>query len=253
MFKIDGNVDVTIVEAYVSEATFDAQPGEVNNRNEIVQVMYDVCLLLQDKDGNTDTWHGEISSRTGIGTKAHLYRLDLTLETLREIGFNVNSIAELEAQFAAAQDGTIAIPNLVNMQATAWVAKSDKVDRNGNPYYNIKGLYKLGSGNGGGKKLTMAELMAKRGQAAPAPQGYQQQPQTAPQHQSAPASYPAQQPPQNPASTAPAPAQWTQNAAPQAYPPQTYGEQTPPPNRPAMPQGGGQSAPGTPGAQNCPY
>lgn len=231
MFKIDGNVDVTIVEAYVAEAKFDAQPGEVNNRNEIVQVMYDVCLLLQDKDGNTDTWHGEISSRTGTGTKAHLYRLDLTLETLREIGFNVNSIAELEAQFAAAQDGTIAIPNLVNMQATAWVAKSDKVDRNGNPYYNIKGLYKLGSGNGVGKKLTMAELMAKRGQAAPAPapQGYQQQPQ------SAPAPYPAQQP------------------TPQAYPPQNYGQQTPPPNRPAMPQGGGQTAPGTPGAQNCPY
>lgn len=235
MFKIDGNVDVTIVEAYVAEAKFDAQPGEVNNRNEIVQVMYDVCLLLQDKDGNTDTWHGEISSRTGTGTKAHLYRLDLTLETLREIGFNVNSIAELEAQFAAAQDGTIAIPNLVKMQATAWVARSDKVDRNGNPYYNIKGLYKLGSGNGGGKKLTMAELMAKRGQAAPAPQGYQQQPQTAPQPQSAPAPYPAQQP------------------TPQAYPPQNYGQQTPPPNRPAMPQGGGQTAPGTPGAQNCPY
>lgn len=233
MFKIDGNVDVTIVEAYVAEAKFDAQPGEVNNRNEIVQVMYDVCLLLQDKDGNTDTWHGEISSRTGTGTKAHLYRLDLTLETLREIGFNVNSIAELEAQFAAAQDGTIAIPNLVNMQATAWVVRSDKVDRNGNPYYNIKGLYKLGSGNGGGKKLTMAELMAKRGQAAPAPapQGYQQQPQP----QSAPAPYPAQQP------------------TPQAYPPQNYGQQTPPPNRPAMPQGGGQTAPGTPGAQNCPY
>jgi len=235
MFKIDGNVDVTIVEAYVSEAKFDAQPGEVNNRNELVQVMYDVCFLLQDKDGNTDTWHGEISNRTGTGTKAHLYRLDLTLETLREIGFNVNSIAELEAQFAAAQDGTIAIPNLVNMQATATVAKSEKVDRNGNPYYNVKYLNKLGGGNGGGKKLTMAELMAKRGQAAPAPQGYQQQPQTAPQQQSAPAPYPAQQP------------------TPQAYPPQNYGQQTPPPNRPAMPQGGGQSAPGTPGAQNCPY
>lgn len=236
MFKIDGNVDVTIVEAYVAEAKFDAQPGEVNNRNEIVQVMYDVCLLLQDKDGNTDTWHGEISSRTGTGTKAHLYRLDLTLETLREIGFNVNSIAELEAQFAAAQDGTIAIPNLVNMQATAWVSRSDKVDRNGNPYYNIKGLYKLGSGNGGGKKLTMAELMAKRGQAAQAPV-QQAAPTAAPNYppQSAPAPYPAQQP------------------TPQAYPPQNYGQQTPPPNRPAMPQGGGQTAPGTPGAQNCPY
>ena len=101
MFKIDGDLEVTIADAYVTEAKFPAKAGEINNRNEYVQVFYDVVVLLKDAEGNTDTWHGEISNRTGTGTYAHMYRLDLTLKTLQDIGFNVRSLQELEQQFVA--------------------------------------------------------------------------------------------------------------------------------------------------------
>lgn len=170
MFKVDGNVDVTIIDAYVAECKFPAKENELNDRGEYVQTFYDVVLQLQDEAGNTDLWHGEISNRTGTGNNAHLYRLDLTIKTLQEIGFGVRNLTELESQFVSQPDGSLLVYNLIKMQCTATVVKSEKTDRNGNPYYNVRFLNKLG---GGVKKLSMQEIMARRGapaaQAAPAP------------------------------------------------------------------------------------
>lgn len=204
MFKVEGEFDVVVREAFMSEARFEAKPGEVNSRQEPVQTYGDVCLLLEDKDGNTDTWHGEISNRNGIGTKAHLYRTDLTLKTLQEIGFGVTSLAELGGQFVAESDGTVTIPNLVGMEATVTTEYKDYEKRDGTAgralrikYLNAKGAHRE-------KKLSMAEVMKRFGmggqaQAVPAPmapmdpQGYMAQP-TAPQ-----------MPPQMPQAPAPAP------------------------------------------------
>lgn len=217
MFKVEGEFDVVVREAFMSEARFETKPGEVNSRQEPVQTYGDVCLLLEDKDGNTDTWHGEISNRNGIGTKAHLYRTDLTLKTLQEIGFGVTSLAELGGQFVAESDGTVTIPNLVGMEATVTTEYKDYEKRDGTAgralrikYLNAKGLHRE-------KKLSMAEVMKRFGmggqaqpmattqavpQTAPAPmppmnpQGYMAQPQVPPQMPQAPV--PAPQMPQMP-------------------------------------------------------
>lgn len=207
MFKVEGEFDVVVREAFMSEARFEAKPGEVNSRQEPVQTYGDVCLLLEDKDGNTDTWHGEISNRNGIGTKAHLYRTDLTLKTLQEIGFGVTSLAELGGQFVAESDGTVTIPNLVGMEATVTTEYKDYEKRDGTAGRALRIKYLNAKGSHREKKLSMAEVMKRFGmggqaQAVPAPmapmdpQGYMAQP-TAP---TAP-----QIPPQMPQAPAPAP------------------------------------------------
>ena len=230
-FKTEGIIDVEVTDAYVAEAKFEAKPGEVNNRNELVQVFYDVCLLLRDKDGNTDTWHGEISSRTGTGTVAHLYRSDLTLQTFREIGFNINNMTELEQQFVAAEDRTIIVPNMVGLKASVTTEKRTFTKRDGSQGEAIQIKYLNAPGGGRSHRLTMDELLSKRGmaQAAPAP--------AAPAPAPAPAPYPAQA----------APAPYPAPAAPAAQP--TY------PSRPAAPPLPPQAAPAAPGAAspNCPY
>ena len=204
MFKVEGEFDVVVREAFMSEARFEAKPGEVNSRQEPVQTYGDVCLLLEDKDGNTDTWHGEISNRNGIGTKAHLYRTDLTLKTLQEIGFGVTSLAELGGQFVAESDGTVTIPNLVGMEATVTTEYKDYEKRDGTAGRALRIKYLNAKGSHREKKLSMAEVMKRFGmggqaQAVPAPmapmnpQGYMAQPTT------------PQIPPQMPQAPAPAP------------------------------------------------
>lgn len=166
MFKTPGNIDCTVIDAFVAESKFPPKEGnETNNRGELVQTWYDVCLLLQDANGQTDTWHGEMSTRTGQGNRAHMYRWQMTLETLQQIGFNVTTIQELEAQFVPTQEGSVSIPNLLNLRCTAVVEASEKLNKDGLPFVNIKYITKLGGA--GPKKLTMAEIMARRG-AAPA-------------------------------------------------------------------------------------
>lgn len=210
MFKVEGEFDVVVREAFMSEARFEAKPGEVNSRQEPVQTYGDVCLLLEDKDGNTDTWHGEISNRNGIGTKAHLYRTDLTLKTLQEIGFGVTSLAELGGQFVAESDGTVTIPNLVGMEATVTTEYKDYEKRDGTAGRALRIKYLNAKGSHREKKLSMAEVMKRFGmggqaQAVPAPmapmnpQGYMAQP-TAPQipPQMPQAPVPAPQMPQMP-------------------------------------------------------
>ena len=159
MFKVEGEFDVVVREAFMSEARFEAKPGEVNSRQEPVKTYGDVCLLLEDKDGNTDTWHGEISNRNGIGTKAHLYRTDLTLKTLQEIGFGVTSLAELGGQFVAESDGTVTIPNLVGMEATVTTEYKDYEKRDGTAGRALRIKYLNAKGSHREKKLSMAEVM----------------------------------------------------------------------------------------------
>ncbi len=244
MFKTEGYIDVAIVDAYVAESKFPPKDNEINNRNELVQTFYDVVLHVQDAEGNTDDWHGEISNRTGTGTVAHLYRLDMTLETLQKIGFGVMSLPELEAQFVPNQDRTISIPNLIGIKCTATVAKTESKGRDGNmrEFYNVKYLNALGAN--APKKLTMEELLSRRNPSAP-----------------------ATPPPAAPVPAAPAAPVYPQQA--QAYPqqapaaaptvPRGYPTPTTPPPVPAAPppapvHAGNAVPPPPPAAkQNCPY
>jgi len=213
-FKIEGEIEVTVAEAYVQECRFQPQDNEQNNRHEFVQCYYDVVLLLQDAQGNNDRWHGEISTRTGVGNSADKYRYDLTLQTLQDIGFNVSTIQELEQQFQPAADRTICIPNLVGIKCKIVTENQTFTKRNGQEGQAIRIKYLNGlNSNAGGKRFNFDEFMAARRGAAPAapapvapapaapapgypPQGYAQPATAAPMPPpAAPAPAPAVPPP----------------------------------------------------------
>lgn len=229
MFKSAGNFDCTVIDAFMSDPKFDAKENEVNNRGEAVAVYGDVVLVLQDDAGNSDMWHGELSTRTGQGTRAHMYRYELTLETLQQIGFNVRTYSDLMAQCVWNPAGTECnLPNLKGLKCTAVVEQSDKVSqKTGLPYFNIKYITALGAANGGAKKLSYAELMRRMGTMNP--------------NAAAPAA-----PPVSPAPAAtPAP-------APAPAPSAAYGQPTTP--APAAPVPPPPAAPAAaPAAPNCPY
>ena len=201
MFRIDGYLDVTITDAYLAQSRFPAQPGERNERGEMVDVMFSLYLELKDKEGNTDTYDLEFSNRCGIGTRSNSYRTQMSLETLQEIGFNVQTMEEFFMQVVDSPDATN-VPNLIGLTCVAKVAKSDKTNKRGEPYYNIKGIY---GANKKPAKVDFAAIRARFSNPAPAP--------AAPQYQ-APAA-PAPQYQQPAATAAPAP-QYQASAAPAA-------------------------------------
>lgn len=238
-FKIEGTIEVTITEAYVQECRFQAQPNEMNNRNEYVMCYYDVVLLVQDAQGNNDHWYGEISTRTGLGNSADKYRYDMTLATLQEIGFNVRTMQELEQQFQPTADRSICIPNLVGIKCKAVTENRTYTKRDGTEgsAIRIKYLNNINS-DAGGKRLNFDAFMAARRGTAPAP---------------APAA-PAPAPAAPAASVQTALGTPLAPAAPQGYPasgyPQGYAAPVPPPAPAAAPAPA--PAPAAP-KPNCPY
>ncbi|MBQ9502874.1 MAG: hypothetical protein IJU70_12005 [Lentisphaeria bacterium] len=216
-FKIEGTIEVTVAEAYVQECRFQPQENELNNRNEYVQCWYDVVLLLQDAQGNNDTWHGEMSTRTGVGNSADKYRYDMTLATLREIGFNVTTLGELEQQFQPTEDRTIFIPNLVGVRCKVVTENKIFKRRDGSQGQAIQIKYLNGlNSDAGGRRLNFDEFMAaRRAPAAPVP---------------APAAAPAPaQAPAAPGYPAPGYPQGYQQGYPQAAPAAPAAPVPPPP------------------------
>ena len=205
-------VAVTIVDAFFGPSKFTEDNGKQKNRGEYIAIMGNVCCVVEAEDGQRDVWRGEISNRMGPAgsTIADKYQSDLTLKTLQDIGFPVNNLTELFAQFAPGEDGETAIPNLIGKTAEAKIRKSEK---NGKVYYNVQNLY----GKKVEQKFSFAQFqqMMQQGQpaaapAAPAmppqyaapgavPGGYYQQPavpqQPAQQPAAAPAYNPYMQPP----------------------------------------------------------
>lgn len=170
MFKAEGTFEVTIVEATVKECRFKSEANELNNRNEYVQCWYDVALLVQDAQGNNDTWSGEMSNRTGMGNNADKYRWELTLKTLQDIGFNVRTMQELELQFQPAADRTIFIPNLVGIKCKIVTENRTYKKKDGTEGHAIRIKYLNGlNSDAGGKTLNFDEFMAARRGAAPQP------------------------------------------------------------------------------------
>ena len=164
MIRKEGLVNCTVTDVYICDCKFPAEANEVNSRRERVQCFYDVVLVLtEDATGDTGTWKGEISNRSGFGNRVDTYRSDLTLESLQSIGFGVTTISELENQFYPNPDGTIGIPNMIGLKAVVTV---EKREWKGKEYFDIKYLNSANSV----KKLTMEDLLARRTSvAAPAP------------------------------------------------------------------------------------
>lgn len=210
-FKSIGNIDVTVTDAYIAEAHWEAKAGEVNNKGLPVIVWGDVCLVIEDKDGNNDIWRGELSNRSGSGTRAHQEQTEITLEKLVSIGFNTPTFNDFIVQC----DENNSIPNLIGFECTVTTEEREFEGRDGKPRKAVFVKYINARGSGGPKRLSKADFLARvNAQSAP---------QSAPVPDTATApGYPPPAPPTYPAAptaqypkTAPAPA-----TAP-GYPPQT--------------------------------
>lgn len=206
MIKVEGPVNVTVIEAYSGNPKFPFDPDKdsTNNRGEQIAVWGDVILLCEAEDGQRDYWHGEISNRDGIGNYSDSTRTELTIKTLQEIGFGIAGWNELWEQMI--DDGSF--PNMVGLKCTAVV---EAREYNGKTYYQIKYLNALGGSSI--KRMSKADFAnsfnaggfrkeAEQGQAAQtqAQQPAQTQPQTTP-----PAPNATGAPPQAGQTTPPAP------------------------------------------------
>ena len=149
MFKEEGYFDVEVVDAFPAEAKFKEKENEKNDLRENVKVFYDVVLILKTANGNTDSWRGEISNRTGKYNETTVYRFDSTLRSLQRIGFKVKTVSDLEQQFYPDEHKNITIPNLVGIKCIAHVEKTET--KKGQIFYNVRNLY---SAESNGKKIT---------------------------------------------------------------------------------------------------
>ena len=78
MFTSEGRFPVEITEAVLTEAKFNK-----TNPN-----AFDVCLHVETEDGQSDDWSGEISNDYGTGTMADKRQHEITLMTLKKLGWS---------------------------------------------------------------------------------------------------------------------------------------------------------------------
>ncbi len=236
MFKSEGYFDVKVIEAFVGEPKFPAGKGRNdqngNNRGEAIQVWCDIILKVADADHNSDYWRGEISNRTGTGNYADKTQTDMTIESLRKIGFAVNDFNELYAQI----DDNGNLPRLVGLEASVKVECSVSTGTDGKTreYFNVK--YLNAPGGGGIRRFNKAAFNSSLQGG-----GFRDQ-QPAQQAQAYPTQQPAQQTPYM-AQSAPVTQQPPPVQQPQSYPaPAQQPHSTPQPTQ--APQGAPQVQPG---------
>ena len=92
MFTKEGTVKVTIKEAILADNKF--HPEDTSK--------FDVCLFVEDAEGESDWWHGEMSAyipQQGAWNKDGKSQARLTIESLVRVGFeggeDLSRIAEL--------------------------------------------------------------------------------------------------------------------------------------------------------------
>ncbi|MCK9326570.1 MAG: hypothetical protein M0P69_13850 [Bacteroidales bacterium] len=132
MFTSEGRFPVTITEALLTEAKF----------NETDQNAFDVCLHVETEDGQSGDWTGEISNNYGMGTMSDKRQSEITLITLKKLGWNHG------LDFSK-------IEELVGVKTTATTKASTTGDNK--TYYNVRYL-----GDGNRKTKLNANDIAKR-------------------------------------------------------------------------------------------
>lgn len=181
-FKIIGNIDVTVIDAYIAAPHWEAKPGEINNKGIPVVVWGDVCLVVADKDGNNDIWKGELSNRTGNGTRAHQEQTEITIEKLLEIGFNTPTFNDLVNM---CEDDN-SIPGMIGAECSITTEEREYEGRDGKIRKTIFVKYINARGAGGPRRISKADFLARiNGQIL--------EPQPADADVAAPAQYPAPQ------------------------------------------------------------
>jgi hypothetical protein len=158
-FATAGTVKVKIEEVKFAEPKFAQGPND-----------FDICVRVSaiGDPQQTDWWRGEMSENYGRGNFATMKQSEITMLTLRKIGFEGNDLTTLAEA-------------IVGKETTANVKATEKDDRT---YYNVSYL-----GGGGDQPVEIdnstmqARLAALTGSSISA--------QSTPPQQSAPASAPA--------------------------------------------------------------
>lgn len=113
MFKSAGKFKATLREVVFAEAFFkDAPPDAI-----------DVCLKFDGPEGQSDWWRGELSGRYGVGNASHKTQTEMTMGSLRAIGFKGDDLTKLNDLIGVETDVT----------TEAYTSNKD-----GKTYYNIK-------------------------------------------------------------------------------------------------------------------
>jgi hypothetical protein len=136
MFKAEGRFPVVITDVCFADPKFAKDiPGA-----------FDVCVKVRHKDdpAQEDYWYGEYSTRYGVGVVSDKTQIQLTMNTLHEIGFVGNDLSTLKDQLVGKETF-----------ATTKAATSTQ----GNTFYNVK---YLGSGGGNEPKPISQEEMFRR-------------------------------------------------------------------------------------------
>jgi len=82
---------------------------------------FDVGIHIQDDEGNSDWWRGEISERMGTGNAAGKTQYEMTMATLARVGFKGDDLSQLADQLMGQK-----IPCTVKTSTS-----------NGKTYYNL--------------------------------------------------------------------------------------------------------------------
>lgn len=159
MFKSEGTFDVVITRAVLTEAKF--QPGALD-------VALEIRGVGGEAEGCIDYWRGEWSTRPGKGNAANRQQWELTMQTLKKVGFAGNNLLDRNAQgqwlhIVPDAEGYASIPELVGKRTTATIKQT--VTEEGKIFYNVRYLGDGGSVHG----ISMQQLAAMLAPAAAQP------------------------------------------------------------------------------------
>lgn len=123
MFQKDGPVTVVLGEVAFAEPKF---PGADQNA-------FDVCVQCTHAEdpAQVDWWRGEWSNNYGKGNFASMTQAEITMKTLRNIGFEGDDLTTLADQ-------------ITGKRVPAMIKASEK---DGKTYYNIQYIGASGGGN----------------------------------------------------------------------------------------------------------
>lgn len=121
MFNEEGRMVGKVLEVCFAEPKFATGPDD-----------FDICLHIQkvDDPNQSDWWRGEMSQNYGKGNFASMTQAEITMQSLRRVGFEDEDLTLLEEQ-------------LVGKEIPFFVKKTERED--GKVFFNIKYI-----GPGGG-------------------------------------------------------------------------------------------------------
>jgi hypothetical protein len=173
MFNSAGDRKVLIAEVAFSEPRFSQNPNA-----------FDVCIRVTDcnDDAQTEWWRGEYSDDYGRGAVSHLKQSELTMQTLRKLGFEGDDLSELESQI-------VGIETVAHIKAREYEGKTYyDVQRLGATSINTidpdemkRRMQALCGGNGGGKVDMNKQVAAQRSKPAATPNPFAKKAAQAPE------------------------------------------------------------------------